>query len=226
MKNVTLLLFLGLLSFTINNTFAQDVIEKKASMSLGAQSSFYVEIPGADKKIAEASMSEMLKEYGKLKENRKAKESFLMATKIQKINGTSPIDLYVRQDEGKNMMTTYIWIDLGGAFANSEEHKSQSDAIRQFMADYFITARKKVVENELKEEEKNLNKLNKDLSRLEDRNKGFHDDIAKAKKKIEEAENNIVKNIVEQEDKTKEIESQKEVVKKVTEKLNSIGKRD
>jgi hypothetical protein len=41
-----------------------------------------------------------------------------------------------------------------------------------------------------------------------------------------EAEKNIEKNVVDQENKVKEIDTQKAVVDKVVEKLNNLGKKD
>jgi hypothetical protein len=206
--------------------FGQDAIEKKVSMSLGPQNAFYVEIPGADKKMAEKTFMEFVKDYGKMKENSKAREHFMMASKIPVINGTSPVDLYAKFEEGKNMATTYVWVDLGGSFVNSSDHTSQTTALRQFMYDYFIAVRKKVVAEELKTEEKNLSNLEKDLSKLKDKNQDYHNDIEKAKQKIAEAEKNIEKNLVDQENKNKEIDTQKTVVEKVVEKLNNLGKKD
>ena len=137
----------------VSQLTGQDAMERKISMSLGLQNAFYVEIPGADDKTAEKTFYEFVKEYGKLKENKKAKEHFMMATKIPVINGTSPIDLFAKFEEGKGMATTYVWIDLGGSFVNSSDHASQTAAVRQFMYDYFIAVRKKVVTEELKKED-------------------------------------------------------------------------
>jgi hypothetical protein len=205
---------------------AQDATEKKVSMSLGPQNAYFVEIPGADKGMAEKTLYEFVKEYGKMKENGKAKEHYLMATKIPVINGTSPLDMYAKFEEGKGMTTTYVWVDLGGAFVNSTDHASQSKALAQFMRDYFYAVRKKVVTEELKKEEKNLSSLEKDLKKLKEKNDDYHKEIEKAKQKIIEAEANIEKNLVDQENKGKEIDTQKSVVEKVVEKLNNLGKKD
>ncbi len=214
------------LALNLTLIMGQDVIERKTSMSLGPQNGFYIEIPGADKKMAEKTFYEFVKEFGKMKENGKAREHFMMATKIPVINGSSPVDLYAKFEEGKSLATTYIWIDLGGAFINSTDHVSQTKSLKQFMFDYFIAVRKKVVAEELKVEEKNLANLEKDLKKLRDKNDDYHQDIEKAKQKIVDAEKNIDKNIAEQENKEKEIDSQKNAVSKVTEKLNSLGKKD
>ena len=71
-----------------------------------------------------------------------------------------------------------------------------------------------------------LSDLEKDLKKLKEKNEDFHNDIEKAKQKIIEAEKNIEKNIVDQENKGKEIDTQKVAVEKVVEKLNNLGKKD
>ncbi|MBK9734831.1 MAG: hypothetical protein IPO92_07645 [Saprospiraceae bacterium] len=214
------------ISGLFSSVFGQQAVEKNISMSLGPQNAFYVEIPGADKKMATKTFEEFVKEYGKIKENGKAKEYFMMASKIPVINGTSPIDLYAKFEDGKDMATAYVFVDLGGKFANSADNPSQSASIKQFMYDYFISVRKKVVNEELKIEEKTMSNLEKDLKKLKGKNEDYHDDIEKARNKILEAEKNIEKNIVDQENKVKEIATQKAAVDKVVEKLNNLGKKD
>lgn len=218
-------LLLAIFSFSIV-CIGQDAIEKKVSMSLGPQNAFYVEIPGADSKMVEKTFYEFVKEYGKLKENKKAREHFMMATKIPVINGTSPLDMYAKFEEGKGMATTYVWMDMGGSFINSSDHASQTKAVRQFLYDYFIAVRKKVVTEEIKAEEKKLADVEKDLKKLKEKNDDYHKDIEKAKLKIAEAEKNIEKNIVDQENKVKEIDTQKVAVETVVQKLNNLGKKD
>lgn len=218
-------LIIGVFGF-IQITIGQDAVEKKTSMSLGPQNAFYIEIPGADTKVAEKLFYQKMKEFGKMKENRKAREHFAMATKIPVINGTSPIDVYAKFEDGKDMATTYVWVDLGGSFVSSTEHKAQSVALNRFLYDYFIDVRKVVVEEELKKEEKALTSLEKELKKLKDKNDDYHNDIEKAKQKILDAEKNIENNIQDQENKDKEIETQKVVIDTVKDKLNNLGKRD
>ena len=69
LKNL-IFIFIVMMSTVLS---AQDIVEKKLSMSLGPQNAFYVEIQGADKKLAEKTFYEFVKEYGKMKENGKAR---------------------------------------------------------------------------------------------------------------------------------------------------------
>jgi hypothetical protein len=212
---------------TTSSLYAQEgtVNEKKVSMSLGPQSCFYIELQGADKKLAEKTFSEFFKPYGKLKENGKAREFFIMGTKITPVGGSDALDLYVKFEEGKNLSTTYVWIDLGGEFLNSKDRPKMAESMNRWLQDYHLEVRKKVVAEEVRKEEKQLAQLEKDLKRLKEKHVSYEQDIEKARLKILESEKNIEKNLVEQEAKLVEITTQQLQVEKVIEKLNSLGKK-
>ena len=220
MKIMTLLAVLFIGKFAL----AQNVETQKSSMSLGPQTSYYVTVQGADVNLLEDAWKEYVKEYGKSKNNKKAKEYITDMAKVSLINGTSPLTLYAQHTEGKGEATTRLWVDLGGAFANPEEHKAQSAGIETFMYDFWIVARKKAISRELAAEEKRLENFNKEQKKLEEKNKDYHNDIEKAKQKIAEAEKNIETNLIDQENKMKEIETQRKTVQMVVDKLNGVGK--
>jgi hypothetical protein len=216
------------LLFCITTCFlsAQEINERKLSMSLGSQNGFFVDIAGADKKMCQKVFEEMVKSSGKIKENKKAREYFLTQTRVAAINGSSPIDMYIKFDEGKGQATTTLFVDMGGAFISTENNPNQAAVVKQFMNDYYVEVRKRVVTEELKTEEKKQADLDKDLKKLRDKKEDYLAEIEKCKQKIIEAEKNIEKNTIDQGTKEKEIESQKGVVKKVIEKLNNLGKKD
>ncbi len=222
MKNIFYTVF-GLLLF-IGNMSSQEAKERKMTMSLGAQNAWYVDIEGADSKLAEKVFYEHIKSFGKMKYNKKAKEHFLISTPITLINGSSPLDIYAKFDETKTQATAYVWVDMGGAFINDSEHPKQAKALKSWMTDYYLAVKREVILNEIKGEEKKLSSLDKELKRLTNKNESLHKDIEKAQKQIAEAEKEIEKNIVDQENKNKEIEAQKEIINKVNERLNNLGR--
>ena len=140
------------------------------------------------------------------------------------INGTKTVDLYTRIDEGKGQATVYTWVDLGGAFANPQDHAQASDGSRTFMNDFWIYGRKIAVSNELASEEKVQKDLEKDLSKLEGKNQDLHEEIEKLKEKIRQAEADIEQNLRDQDDKKVSIAQQRKKVEKVVDKLNNVGK--
>lgn len=226
MKNLLYSLFaLSLCIFFSFSANSQKVYEDDITMSLGTKNAFFVEIEGSDDNTAEKIWKDYIKSYGKTKKNKKAKEWYSQQVPIPAINGASPVDLYVKFEELKDMTRAYLWVDLGGEFANSVENEKQTDGIEEFIKGYYEETRKYIVGKEIKEEEDNLKDLEKDLSKLEKKNENYHKEIEKAKKKIAEMESNIEKNLADQESKKTEIEDQKGMVSKVTEKLNQIGNR-
>ncbi|MBK8698846.1 MAG: hypothetical protein IPN29_04630 [Saprospiraceae bacterium] len=220
MKNLILVFALAVCS----TAFSQKIQQQKATMSLGPQPAYYVEVEGADKDLLEDAWKAYIKEFGKPSYNKKAKEFVSEKVIVSLINGSTPMTLYARLEEGKDLSTIYLWVDLGGAFANGSEHATQSKGVETFLWDFWVSARKKVISLELEKEEKILKDQNKDLSKLENKNKDYHSDIEKYKMKIIEAEKNIETNVKDQEAKRKEIEMQQKAVQAVVARLNSVGK--
>jgi hypothetical protein len=206
------------------NTTAQSVNEQKVTMSLGPQNCYLIAVEGADKALLESAWKDYTKEFGKTKANKKAKEIMIPSAKVPLINGSAPLTLHSKFEDGKGEGTAYLWVDLGGAFANSSDHKSQSAGIETFMKDFWIVARKKAVGKELEAEEKKLSTHNKDLKKLEDKKKDLLAEIEKCKQKILEAEKGIEVNGTDQIKKQDEIELQKRTVQQVVDKLNAVGK--
>lgn len=226
MKNS--LLILATLAFVLTGVFsshAQKVYEDDVNMSLGSKNALFIEIDGADKKKSEKIWKNYVKDYGKVERNKKAKEYYSQQVAIPMINGASPVNIYSKFEELKEMTRFYLWVDLGGEFANSVDNEKQIEGAEEFLKGYYNEVRKAVVNDELEDEEDILKNVEKDLKKLKDKNEDYHNDIEKAKKKILELEEKIEKNLKEQEEKVVEVESQKEVVSKVTEKLNQIGNK-
>lgn len=222
MKKINFILSIMMLSLVVS---AQEVKQVDKTMSLGNKPAYYVEVNDIDKKVVEKAWEEYMKSYGKMKDNKKAKESYMNQVSIPMINGANKVDMYSKQEEGKNQMTTYVWIDLGGSFANSKDNPKQVEGINQFLFDFWVFAKKKAVSNELEDQEKVQKNLEKDLSKLEGKNEDLKKDIEKAKEKIRQAEIDIEQNLRDQDNKRVDIATQKKMVETVVEKLNSIGKK-
>jgi len=203
---------------------AQSVSEGKMSMSLGSQTGYTVDIDGADEKITENVFKKFMKDYGKVKKNKKAGEYYGEAMKLPMVAGSDEVNLYVKFDERVDLTTVTAWVDLGGAFVNGDEHPKEAQGMESFLSELYVEVKKAAIEAEMKDAEKELKKMDKSLSKLEDKNKGYHKDIEKAKEKIEQAEKNIEQNLKDQEDARVMIAKQKEVVEEIIGRLNSVGK--
>ena len=222
MKKLKNLLFLSLLFFF--GSLQAQVSEKEVTMSLGNQNAMIIELKESDRKIAENVWKEFIKEYGKVKKNKKANEFYMEQTNIPAVSGNSAVDVYTRFEEGADMVKAHFWFDTGGSFLSSDNDSDGYQGANTLLTEYGYAVQKHIIGKELETEQKKLKGFQKDMDKLVKENKSLHKEIKDAQEKIRKAEINIEKNVVAQENKTTEIESQAEKVKAVEEKLNNVGK--
>lgn len=218
------ILLFALLVGSISFTFAQSVNEDMKSMSLGKQAGFEIDIDGADEDLTEDVWKKYIKDFGKSKRNKKAREYYSVGARVPLISSLDNIDIYIRFDEKVKMTTATMWVDLGEGFVNSDEHPKEAQGAEEFLTNFYLAVKKKAIEEEMKDQEKVLKKMDKELRKLEKKNTGYHKDIEKAKEKIEKAEKNIEQNLKDQEDQRITIEQQKKVIEEIVERLNNLGR--
>jgi len=218
MKVLNILLISMLFSLGMN----AQVFESKQELSVGLQNAYALDHPNADKKMVEEALENAIKEYGKVKRNKKAKEWYCQECKIPTIS-SNPMNIYYKIEEGKGQITSYLFFDDGGQFLSSDNGTAEAD-IERFNMNIFYDVKRMVINKELEDQEDQLKDYNKDLEKLEKKNKDLHDDIEGYKEKIRKAEKSIEQNLQEQEDKNIEIEQQKNKIGEVTEKLNNVGR--
>ena len=215
-------LFMGLL-FTLPSVLSsQEIVEESRSMSLGVQNAMYVEIQDANRKLSENIWKNYIKDYGKTKNNKKAKEWYTQTVRVPSISTDQEVDIYTKFEEMGSMTRVYFWVDMGDGFLNSEEYGSEATGTELFIKDYALEVRKESIRKELEEQEKKLEKHEKDMGKLVKNNEKYHKEIEDARKKIREKEEDIVKNLEEQEKKKSEIDAQRAVVDEILNRLNSL----
>ena len=212
LKNIVFIIAL-LSPFIIN----AQITEKPREMSLGVQNAFIVELPDTKDDMITSEWKAYLKEYGKVKRNRKAKEYYLMEESIKSIHGKDKMDTYMKRKDDQMM----VFFDVGGQFLD-KEHEDHDNAI-EFLEGFLLHVERSKVNIELANEEKELKKLEKNLSSLEKDKTKYLSKIESAEKTIRKNENRIETNKSDQKRMNKNIESQKEKIEDVKDKLNSIG---
>jgi len=205
-----------------NFAFSQ-VSERNATISVGEQNAFSVDHKDAEKKMVEKALESAIKEFGKVKRNRKAKEWACLQCEVSSVS-SAPMNVYYKVEEGEGQITSYLFFDDGTKFISSENDGDAASQIEKINISVMHDVQKMVIKEELKQEEKNLKGFEKELGKLEKKNGDLHDDIEDYKEKILEAEKEIEKNLQNQEDKKIEIEQQKNLLEGVTNKLNNVGR--
>jgi len=214
------LLYFSFLMFSLN--IQAQVQEKTSSLSLGDQMAFVMEHQDADKKTVEKIIEKKLKQYGKVKRNKKAKEWACDQCEISMIDN-QPISVYYKVEEKQGMIATYTFFDDGTKFLCTENDQAAGLAITKFNLEIYHDVSRAVITEELKNEEKNLKGFGKDLSKLGKEEEDLHKDIEKFKQKIKDAEKEIEENLIKQEEKRMQIAKQESLIDSVKDKLNKVG---
>ena len=104
-----LLFTLGFSLLLMTGLVAQ-ISERSMELSLGHQNAFVIEHDGANKKMVSKILENSLKEYGKVKRNKKAKEWNCLNCDVP---GIGKANVYCKIDEGKSQVTSYVFYDDG-----------------------------------------------------------------------------------------------------------------
>ncbi len=220
MRKLTLITFT--LLFIASTSFAQLIKEGNRACSAGSHNSMSIELRKTESKDVEKAFAKYIDKYkGKTKLDKKAGEIFSDNAIIKAI-GNNDMDIYARvADKGENSILT-VWFDLGGAFLSSERHPAEYKVAEKIIMEFAINVSKGFLEDQLKDEEKTLKKLEGDQKKLLKDKEGYEKDIEKAKQLIADRENDIRQNIDDQKNKQVEVETQKTVVEKLAAKIKSL----
>ena len=198
------------------------VIETTESMSSGANSALMVILEVTDEKLVDKVWKDFMKDYGgKTKKVRGGKEK-LTVVDIVGINGVNPINIYSRSETGMDgYVEQIVWFDLGEEFLSSDRRAQYNEA-EKVLLKFAYTCKVENTRNELKEAEKKLKSLDKEMDKLTRQNMGYHKDIEDAERRIAEAKENILKNEEQQLDTTQKVDLQKELVEEISRRLSGL----
>jgi len=218
------LLFTLLFAFACFTGQAQsESYTKEVSMSLGTLPAIVLDMSEINEKDAAAYWTAYMKDYSKLKKNRKAGELYAEGARVPLVRA-SKIDLFSKVENLESDSRLYVWIDLGGAFLTAEQDAETFKNAKKFVDDFAVYAEKEHVQSLLKTAEKDLKGFEKDLKGLGKDKESYEKNIEKAKEQITKMERNLEENAISQEAKVNEIADQTSLVKKIQERLAAVGK--
>ena len=200
-----------------------EISEGDLAMSQGTNNGLSFSIPTSDEKIAKDVWEKYVKSIkGKTKYNRNTNEILTDDAKIKELSANT-VDIYAKLTGDK--MT--VWVDLGGAYLNSEDHTDQYAVIEGMIDDYHDAISLHLAEVNLKKQEDALKSLTGDLKRLENENGRYNKAIEKAQQEIAENERLIKVNLSSQDAKKGEISAQQAKVDDAKEEVSSfqVGKK-
>lgn len=237
MKNLILLFLFGLV---FSPAFAQSdssevmeyakglnlraVDEGEELMSAGFRNAFSIRVPTGDKRL----VRKVWKDYmgsrfnGRTKYDRKNKEYITTNAKISAM-GDRNSNLIGKQEKLGNSIRFTIWVENDGSQVRSVSDRRQGREADMILNDFVLEIEREKTRIHLKEEQKQLSQLERDLRKLKAANDRYYREIEMAKERILRMEENIIKNEAEQIEAVERIGQQQEVVKTVKNDLDHIN---
>ncbi len=200
------------------------VMEAQEYMNQGTHNALVVEIEGADAKVAEKVWSDFVKDnYGtRVKKVKKSDDSIAEGVNVGIVGAGGGVNLYSRAEDRGRAAKFMVWMDVGNDYLSSGSYPTWYNTAENMMYEYKLEVKRELVREELKDEEKNLKKLQADLKKLKSLQDRYHKAIEDSYKRIQKAESDIAQNESEQQGMVQEIEQQMMLIQQVMDRLNSI----
>ncbi|HQW11716.1 MAG TPA: hypothetical protein PLP06_06185 [Saprospiraceae bacterium] len=218
MKNFLIFIALAFSSLQLQGQVSESV----RNMSAGDNNSLSIIVNGIEPKDVESVWEKFTKQYdGKQKYNRKAKELMIDNATIKTLSDNT-VDVYSKAERVGDATQFTLWFDLGGAYLNSKDHPERYQAAVTLLNEFDKETKRFVVNQQLKEAEKALSKLEDQQKSLVKDKEGLEKDIKKAEDKIQGWKKDIDKSVNDQAAKASEIEKQKAEVDRIKTNLSGI----
>jgi hypothetical protein len=186
----------------------------------GRNNVLVVNILEADKSVIEKAWKSMMKDYGA--KVSMGKEIFADNAVIKTLSDNT-VDIYARIDqsqEGEYMLMAGF--DLGGAYLSSSMHPDKYREAKRILYDFAVKTTKEGYKLKLAAEDKVLSRLEKDKEDLVKANDKLNKDIADCKARIAQAEKDIETNLLDQENKQKEVDRQKKNIEEISQSEKTV----
>jgi hypothetical protein len=200
------------------------VMEAQEYMNQGTHNALVVEIEGADARVAEKVWADFVKDnYGtRVKKVKRSEDHIAEGANVGIVGAGTGVNLYSRAEDRGRSAKFMVWMDVGNDYLSSGSYPTWYTTAENMMYEYKLEVKRELVREELKEEEKNLKKLQNDLKRLQSLQERYHKIIEDSYERIQKAESDIAQNDGEQQGMVQEIEQQMMLIQQVMNKLNSI----
>ena len=196
------------------------ITEESRVMVSGNQNAILVTLPDASSSFAEKTWKDFVKKYGKVKKVKKSNEWIVAGAQVLNIGGTQPVDIYARTEESGSASQLVMWVNLGEEFVNSDTQADAYEGCVELLENFEHRVRVDLIVIELEEQIKALDKLDSKMNKLKKDSDSYHSTIEKAKAQIAKAEDDIAKNLQDQELTSQELSAQTEIVEQVRKHLN------
>jgi Skp family chaperone for outer membrane proteins len=214
MKIISSLLAVCISGLSFSQTI--DVKETNEKFSTGVQPAIATTVYGNSPDQVMSAWKKLMNDYRN--ETVKAAKGEVFGDNILiKEWGNNPVDIYTvfqatKKEKKEKVVRLFVAVNLGGAYLSSSVDRAKYRDMEKIVRDFAVSMTKKPIEEELKEDTRALEKLQKKGKRLEKDKKSLQKDVENYKERITKTENEIVTKQSELEKKTAEVTAQKAVI--------------
>lgn len=205
---------------------AQEVKVKESSESFsnGSHNALITTVYVEDINKVQKEWKSKMKDFGYGDSKDKGKEYVFDNVKFKDLSN-NPMDVYAKFEELKDekSVKVYVAYDMGGDYVSSSAHSKEFEYMKKMMKEWAVKTSRDFVEDQMRDANKALEKLQDKQKDLEKDNKNLDGDIKNYEEKIKKAKEDIEKNKKDIETKKTEIEAQKKVTEAVKKKFDSIN---
>lgn len=219
-KKLFLVTCLVALSTLLSAQKAIEVLERNATMSLGARTGYAVAFEGKTKKELKSNFEAFIQQYGKkisLKEI--SKTEYMLDDIVVNTISEKPIDIYIVFEEAKQGTTMTGFFDMGDGFISSTNQPIKYKDAENFMRRFAWRMEKIQVQAKLDDANKQMEKRKTEQKDLEKKNESLNKQISDCKATIDKAQTELKNNEGLQQSKQTEISSQQKTIDDIQSEL-------
>ncbi len=219
MKKILPILVFGIMAASLPGQVEESVWGMKAGRANG----FSITIPDAeDKFVLKHWVDYQRSKYGN-KFKRQSKREYLAEGIVLPGNPTSGLmNMRIRaEDIGRSTRVT-VWLSSAGTYVDSRKQPIAGDAATEMLLDFRAEVSREKIRIALAEEEKKLQKLEREMDRLAAAHQRHHRSIEIAEERIQKAKEDITLNEQSQEATAQLLEEQSEIVDAIQQRLLNI----
>ena len=216
--------FIFLTVLAASHVLDAQVSAQRMTHSRGDNEALILTLPSADVKTVEKLWIDWVREHYDVKTKDVRRGKGEMQSLNFSMPGVSPgakVDMYSKvQKTGKEGSELMVWIATPDGYVSRGLDRSEYYEAEKVLMRFALTVSQAQMQNDVDGEEDKLKALEKELERLRKAHAGYEKDILNAEKAIEQARAKIERNLIDQEDKAREIEDQMQLVEAAKRRLN------
>jgi len=208
MKRTSLILTLiiGICAFT-----TAQVREEKLNMILGVNNALIINIPDADKSYVEKEWRDFMKKYGKVAKVKKTSQWLIQSANLVNYENIGRVNIYAEAMDKAVPTELAVWVQIDDSFISLTDNPDEFQAAVAFLEDFALKVKIDLINIELEQHQKVLDKYQSNLMRLENGHTKNVNTIDQSHKTITTAEDNVVKNKQDQEAGNADIDNYKDM---------------